>query len=138
MLNANVAFMSIPSIVNNNNNGPSNTPSPEIVQTTPAQLASCLSVMASIGSIILGLLLIRENRSKGREGREEAAEAVRPVCVSRSARALTTVVTVFAGKLPLEQDAPEIRPTAPRDRIQSTLCAAHVVVCHVFYLRVKG
>jgi len=79
MLNANVAFMSIPSIVNNNNNtnGPSHTRSPQVVQTTPAQLASCLSVMASIGSIILGLLLIRENRSKGRE---EAAEAVRSVC----------------------------------------------------------
>jgi len=82
LLNANVAFLSVPNVVNNlnNNNGPSSSPPPKIVQTTPAQLASCLSVMASIGSIIMGLLLIRENRSKARE---EASEAVRPVCFCR-------------------------------------------------------
>jgi hypothetical protein len=32
--------------------------------TSPSQIASSLSVLASIGSIMIGLLLVRHNRTK--------------------------------------------------------------------------
>jgi len=64
MLNANVAFLAIQSVdVNNVNGGP---------YRSPAQISSYLSVIANIGSIILGLLLMRQNRTKGRETADEA------------------------------------------------------------------
>jgi len=37
---------------------------PKLPERSPAQLASYVSIFASIGSIILGLLLIRHNRTK--------------------------------------------------------------------------
>ena len=57
MLNANVAFLAIQSVdqISENNNP----------DRSPAQIASYLSIIASIGSIILGLLLIRQNRKSG-------------------------------------------------------------------------
>ena len=64
MLNANVAFLAIQSVdVNNVNGGP---------YRSPAQISSYLSVIANIGSIILGLLLMRQNRTKSRETADEA------------------------------------------------------------------
>ena len=56
LLNANVAFLAIQSVdqISENNNP----------DRSPAQIASYLSIIASIGSIILGLLLIRQNRTK--------------------------------------------------------------------------
>src|SRR5882762_7576187 len=87
LLNANVAFLSIPDNINGNNNNINNNSNGNSngnnnsrgsfqllrMPTTPMQLTSCLSIMARIGSIILGLLLIRENRNKARE---DAGEAV--------------------------------------------------------------
>ena len=49
---------------------------------SPGQIASYLSVVANIGSIILGLLLMRQNRTK----RSETADEV----VSRSVSRLST------------------------------------------------
>ncbi|KAJ3516742.1 hypothetical protein NLJ89_g929 [Agrocybe chaxingu] len=60
LLNANVAFLAIQSV--------------DIEQDpyrSAAQISSYLSVTASIGSIILGLLLIRQNRTKNRETAED-------------------------------------------------------------------
>jgi len=51
LLNANVAFLAIPSVDNGSNH------------RTPSQIASYMSVVASIGSIITGLLLIRGRRN---------------------------------------------------------------------------
>jgi len=60
LLNANVAFLAIPSVDPN-----SNSSSGTIAATrTPAQIASYASIISSIGSIILGLLLIRQYRVK--------------------------------------------------------------------------
>ena len=63
MLNANVAFLAIQSVDVNNNGGP---------YRSPAQISSYLSVIANIGSIILGLLLMRQNRTKCKETADEA------------------------------------------------------------------
>ncbi len=54
MLNANVAFLAIQSVDD----------SSDKEGRSPAQIFSYISIIASIGSIILGLLLIRKNRSK--------------------------------------------------------------------------
>ncbi|EDR08221.1 uncharacterized protein LACBIDRAFT_327273 [Laccaria bicolor S238N-H82] len=65
ILNANVAFLAIQSI---DDSAPP--------YRSPTQVASYLSIIASIGSIILGLLLVRQNRSK-EEGTSDDAP---PVC----------------------------------------------------------
>ncbi|KAH6917978.1 hypothetical protein BKA70DRAFT_1554146 [Coprinopsis sp. MPI-PUGE-AT-0042] len=56
LLNANVAFLAIQSI-----------DTQEGSYRSPAQLASYLSVVASIGSIIIGLLLVRQNRTRAND-----------------------------------------------------------------------
>ncbi|KIJ66565.1 hypothetical protein HYDPIDRAFT_109616, partial [Hydnomerulius pinastri MD-312] len=54
VLNANVAFLAVPTI------------------NYPAEIASYVSMICSVGAIILGLLLVRQNRTKGRDSAEEA------------------------------------------------------------------
>ncbi|KAK7026848.1 hypothetical protein VNI00_015390 [Paramarasmius palmivorus] len=63
VLNANVAFLAIQSV-------DEDTPSPN---KSPAQIASYLSVMASIGSIIIGLMLTRKNKANSKEAVEGSA-----------------------------------------------------------------
>ena len=53
VLNANVAFLSIQSV--DTNDGP---------YRSPAQISSYCSITASIGSIIIGLILVRKSRTK--------------------------------------------------------------------------
>ncbi|EJF57927.1 hypothetical protein DICSQDRAFT_157070 [Dichomitus squalens LYAD-421 SS1] len=60
LLNANVAFLAIPSVDSGNGH------------VTAAQISSYLSVVTSVGSILLGLLLIRQHRVKSKETAEEA------------------------------------------------------------------
>jgi hypothetical protein len=62
LLNANVAYLSIQSI---------DTPHPGY--RNPAQVGYYLSTVASIGSIILGLLLLRQNRSRMHGTMDEVA-----------------------------------------------------------------
>jgi len=59
-MNANVGFLAINSIA-----GPGNVRS-------AAEIASYLSMLASIGSTIIGLLLIRQNKTKDRRHAEAA------------------------------------------------------------------
>jgi len=68
LLNANVAFLAIQSVdqISENNNP----------DRSPAQIASYLSIIASIGSIILGLLLIRQNRTKSRETADDVVSGI--------------------------------------------------------------
>ena len=56
MLTANVAFLAIPGVIV--------VPSEGLgwIKASPAQIASSVSLVFSIGSIIAGLLLIRRNR----------------------------------------------------------------------------
>ncbi|KAL4258997.1 hypothetical protein AB1N83_007696 [Pleurotus pulmonarius] len=62
LLNANVALLAIQSVDEGG--------SGDI--RTPVQISSYLSIAMSIGSIILGLLLVRQNRTKGKESAPEA------------------------------------------------------------------
>jgi hypothetical protein len=61
MLNANVAFLAIQTVDVNNH-----------PYRSPAQISSYLSIIANIGSIVLGLLLMRQNRTKSKETADEA------------------------------------------------------------------
>lgn len=61
MLNANLAFLAIQSVDIDRD-----------PYRSPAQISSYLSVVANIGSILLGLLLMRQNRTKSKETAEDA------------------------------------------------------------------
>lgn len=56
MLSVNVGFLAIPGVVLTSNNTP-----------TPSQIVSYLSLVASVGSIVVGLLLVRHHRTKQEE-----------------------------------------------------------------------
>jgi hypothetical protein len=60
MLAVNVGFLAIPGVV---------TPAGH---STPEQVTSCLSIISSVGSIVIGLLLIRHHRIKREEDPEGA------------------------------------------------------------------
>ncbi|KAH9973803.1 hypothetical protein BGW80DRAFT_224457 [Lactifluus volemus] len=65
MLTANVGFLAIPGVVITNLSGAAITdPSQLIISTSPAQVASSVSIQASVGSILVGLLLLSHNRMK--------------------------------------------------------------------------
>ena len=59
LLNANVAFLAIPSV----------DPGKHI--RTPTQIASYLSILTSIGSVVTGLLLLRQHRTKPQDAAGE-------------------------------------------------------------------
>jgi len=63
MLNANVAFLSIQSV-----------DTYSYPYRSPAQISSYCSITASIGSIILGLILVRQSRTKNRETPDQVQE----------------------------------------------------------------
>ena len=64
LLNANVAFLAIPSV----------DPGDHI--RTPAQLASYISIVTSIGSVVIGLLLLRQHRTKPQDAADEVVSLV--------------------------------------------------------------
>ncbi|KAJ8473668.1 hypothetical protein ONZ45_g16209 [Pleurotus djamor] len=66
LLNANVALLAIQS-VDGSGEGPK----------SPIQICSYMSIAMSVGSIILGLLLVRQNRTKGKDSAPEAAQFMR-------------------------------------------------------------
>jgi hypothetical protein len=63
LLNANVAFLSIQSVDNNGI---------MVADRSAAQITSYISIVTSVGSVIISLLLVRQNRSKNRQSVEEA------------------------------------------------------------------
>ncbi|KAI9438686.1 hypothetical protein H4582DRAFT_190509 [Lactarius indigo] len=66
MLSVNVGFLAVPGVVISNLNT-ATSPSQIVIFTSPAQIASCMSIMASAGSIVIGLLLVRRNSAKQNE-----------------------------------------------------------------------
>jgi len=65
MLAANVGFLAIPGVVLSNINGSNLTSASQVtIFTSPTQIASCLSIQASIGSIVIGMPLIRRHATK--------------------------------------------------------------------------
>ncbi|KAI9438667.1 hypothetical protein H4582DRAFT_189065 [Lactarius indigo] len=67
MLTANVGFLAIPGVIISNINNPLSRASDLKIFTSAAQIASCMSVEASAGSIVIGMLLVRHNRTKQKE-----------------------------------------------------------------------
>ncbi|KAH9171923.1 hypothetical protein EDB89DRAFT_1029604 [Lactarius sanguifluus] len=67
MLTANVGFLAIPGVIISNINNPITRASDLKIFTSAAQIASCMSVEASVGSIVIGMLLVRHNRTKQKE-----------------------------------------------------------------------
>jgi len=65
LLNANVAFLAIPSVDTGNRT------------RTPSQLASYLSIITSVGSIVIGLLLLRHHRTKPQDSADEVDKYLR-------------------------------------------------------------
>ncbi|KAJ7461632.1 hypothetical protein FB451DRAFT_1268731 [Mycena latifolia] len=65
VLNANVAFLSIQSVDQNGGAAPIRT---------PTQISSYLSMLTSIGAIIIGLLLVKQNRDRDRVTAPDAAK----------------------------------------------------------------
>jgi hypothetical protein len=75
MLTMNVGFLAIPGIMLYNlniGNGPLKSASQAIILPSSSQIASTLSLEASIGSIVIGLLLDRHNRTKQNASPSEA------------------------------------------------------------------
>jgi hypothetical protein len=68
MLSANVGFLAIPGVILSNLNSNLTSTSQVVIFTSYSQIASSLSMEASIGSIIIALLLVRLNRAKHNEG----------------------------------------------------------------------
>ncbi|KAI0253090.1 hypothetical protein BJV78DRAFT_239576 [Lactifluus subvellereus] len=65
MLSVTVSFLAIPGIILSNLNGSNVTiPSQVIIFTSPAQIASTLSIVTSVGSIVIDLLLVRYTSTK--------------------------------------------------------------------------
>ena len=68
MLTANVGFLAIPGVVISNINSSTLTHASQLdIFVSTAQIASSISILASVGSIVIGLLLVRHNRSKQKE-----------------------------------------------------------------------
>lgn len=54
-----MAFLAIQSVDNNGN---------PVVDRSPAQVASYISIVTSLGSVIISLLLVRQNLTKNKAG----------------------------------------------------------------------
>ncbi|KAH9027055.1 hypothetical protein EDB84DRAFT_1419842 [Lactarius hengduanensis] len=68
VLSVNVGFLTIPGVIVSNINSNNITSTSELVIfTSPAQIASCMSMVASAGSVVIGLLLVRRNSAKQNE-----------------------------------------------------------------------
>ena len=68
MLITYVGFLAIPGVVLSNLSGTNISAANQVlIFTSSSQIASSLSVEASIGSIVTGLLLARHNRTKQKE-----------------------------------------------------------------------
>ena len=85
MLSANVGFLAIPGVVMSTLNDNITSASQVVIFTSPAQIASYMSMEASVGSIVIGLLLVRHNRSKQKEDPVGAVSQLhRLVCAPNS------------------------------------------------------
>jgi len=83
LLNANVAFLAIPSV------DPGNS-----TQRSATQVASYVSIVTSVASIITGLMLVRQYRVKPRETVEEAANFL--ASKTHDARGVETLAILYS------------------------------------------
>ena len=80
MLAVSVSFLTVPGVTLynvNDNNG-----NQVVIFKSSSQIASTLSVETSIGSIVIGMFLVRHNRTKQEASPSEAvSEQSHPTCV---------------------------------------------------------
>lgn len=112
LLNANVAFLGVPYVG-------------QSAQADAAQLSSYLSIVASVGTIVVGLLLIRQNR--------KSRQALAPDEVVYHAlyffhRPHSRDVSFYLGRTSREVEITEVRDGAPCSTAQCSLCTAYVGV----------
>ena len=78
MLTANVGFLAIPGVIISTINQNNIERASQLqIFVSSAQIASSMSILASVGSIVIGLLLVRHNRSKQKL---DPANAVSRLC----------------------------------------------------------
>ncbi|KAF7986260.1 hypothetical protein HWV62_35170 [Athelia sp. TMB] len=87
LLNANLVFLSIQSVDSGGNFTSSRT---------AAQIVSYISIVTSLGSAILSLLLVRQNRSKGREAANETVICFHFLDMHPHAHMALTFLVAFA------------------------------------------
>ena len=96
---------------------------------SPAQISSYCSISASIGGIILGLILVRQNQTKHTEISD---------VVSNSTRVDSTPITSFPAKLLKQLRSSLAWSRNSSDHVQLAVCIANVGVsafvcqCDVF------
>lgn len=109
-----MAFLAIPGVDNGEQGA----------HRSPPQLASYLSVISSIGCVIVGLLLVRQNRTKNLH---TSGDAVSPLRASPTRyRYLNWVLGSFPS-----QDisiTSRFRARGPVNHVQLALCTTHVGV----------
>jgi hypothetical protein len=102
MLSANVGFLAIPGVVISTLNDNITSASQVAIFTSPAQIASYMSMEASVGSIVIGLLLARHNRSKQKEDAEGAVSensSAWSVCPTHHTEAVELPQPVYSSEI---------------------------------------
>ena len=94
MLAANVAFLAIPGVMFSNTNSGN-----LVILPSSSQIASLLSVESSAGSIVIGLLLIRHNRTKQELDPLEAVSEQSQFSFYTRCRRETGTVNIFIREL---------------------------------------
>src|SRR5712675_310066 len=94
MLAANVAFLAIPGVMFLNTNSGN-----LVILPSSSQIASLLSVESSAGSIVIGLLLIRHNRTKQELDPLEAVSEQSQFSFYTRCRRETGTVNIFIREL---------------------------------------
>ena len=117
MLTVNVAFLAIPGVI-----VVPPDDSKRWIKASPAQVASSMSLVFSIGGIIAGLVLIRRNRTMGTPDSRTA--------VRWSFLMLRTLLAAnwLLGRLPAQHDLARLLPRTLGSLIQLDVCSADVVV----------
>ena len=123
MLTANVGFLAIPGVIVSTINGDISGPRDVRIFTSPSQIASCISVEASVGSIVISLLLARHNRTKQKvDPAGAASDQLYAALCSRPTNCTSAV------GLPLPEYLPSIWPGTDGYYLQSPVGTADVGV----------
>jgi hypothetical protein len=119
MLAANVAFLAIQGVIVVPTQGSG------WIDPCPAQIASSISLVFSLGSIVTGLLLIRRNRTIARQDTRMRVRLSFLFCV--------LLADWLPVGLPQWHEEILLSPRAPVNCIQSNICSSNVVVRLLFY-----
>jgi len=120
MLAANVAFLAIQGVIVVPTQGSG------WIDPCPAQIASSISLVFSIGSIVTGLLLIRRNRTMATQDTKVIVRLSCPFCA--------LLADWLPVGLPQWHEEVLLSPRAPINYIQSNICSSNVVVRLLFYV----